>query len=364
MIPEINNILAAFSCDSSVRITPLGKGNINATYLVDTTPEPIVLQQMSAAVFPDPIAVMDNFEVVCRHLQDLEPGLRSGFIMSKPVYTKDGRLYCKDSRGSYWRAQRHISSLPVSRLESIAQARSVGNTLARFHSLFQQLQLGKIKDPLPGFHHLHLYLKEYDQTEHTLQKTSDNTALFCENTIETYREQALSIERARGNNTLTLQPIHGDPKIDNFIFSEMGEAVGLFDLDTVGAGIIYHDLGDCLRSGCSTSKESDGKEVRPTFDLQLCKGILEGYVSCETSPLSTMQPGFIYDGLFAICFELGVRFYTDHLKGNIYFKVKEDGENADRALNQFRLCLDIARQEGEIRRLVDSLQDKGFTPGI
>jgi len=363
LIPEQNKILAAFSCDSSVVIRPLGCGNINATYLVDTAPEPFVLQQISGAVFPDPVAVMDNFEAVCTHFQSIESTLRSGFIMSKPVYTKDERLFYIDSSGGYWRAQRYINTLAVSRLDSIVQARSVGKTLARFHSLFQKLHLGNIKDPLPGFHHLHRYLKEYDQVESKLQIKTDEISLFCKKNIEIYREQALTIEHARENNNLALQPIHGDPKVDNFIFSEMGEAVGLLDLDTVGAGVIYHDLGDCLRSACSTSQESAGTNVQPGFDLQLCRGILEGYFVCETTNHSQMQPDYIYDGLFAICFELAVRFYTDHLQGNVYFRVKEDGDNAVRALNQFRLCQDIASQESDIRQLVESIYiNKALNP--
>jgi len=355
VIPEQERILAAFSCESTVVIRPLGCGNINATYLVETTPEPFVLQQISGAVFPDPVAVMDNFEVVCTHLRGLEPALRSGFMMSKPVYTKDGSLFFKDGSGGYWRAQRYVNTVTVSRLDSIMQARSVGRTLARFHSLFQKLHLGKIKDPLPGFHHLNIYLKDYDRVEGKLVLKTDETTLFCRNIIESCREQASTIEQARVNNTLSLQPIHGDPKVDNFIFSEAGEAVGLLDLDTVGAGLIYHDLGDCLRSACSTSQESAGSNVQPKFDLQLCRGILEGYFLPDTPGRNQIETDYIYDGLFAICFELGVRFYTDHLQGNVYFRVEKDGDNADRAVNQFRLCQDIADKEIEIRQLVESL---------
>lgn len=358
MIPEQERILAAFSCESTVVIKPLGCGNINATYLVETTPEPFVLQQISEAVFPDPVAVMDNFEVVCTHLRGLEPNLRSGFMMSKPVYTKDGNLFFKDGSGSYWRAQRYVNTVAVSRLNSIVQARSVGRTLARFHSLFAKLHLGQIKDPLPGFHHLNIYLKDYDRIERKVELARDETSIYCRKIIASCREQASTIEQARENNTLLLQPIHGDPKVDNFIFSEVGEAVGLLDLDTVGAGVIYHDIGDCLRSACSTSQESAGSTVQPKFNLQLCRGILEGYFVQDLAGAperNQIEPDYTYEGLFAICFELGLRFYTDHLQGNVYFRVAKDGENADRAVNQFRLCQDIADKESQIRKLVESL---------
>ena len=358
MIPELDTILSAFSCDLSVAVLPLGKGNINATYLVKTAPHPFVLQRLSEEVFPDPVAVMDNFEVICRHLRGLDQCRRAGFAMAEPVYTKDGSIFFQDKNGGYWRGQRYIETTPLSHLTSLAQARSVGRTLRRFHLLFHDLHLGAIKDPLPGFHHLHLYLQEYDRTVNTSQIKTGKNDFFCQHSIETYREQALSIERGRGKNELTLQPIHGDPKIDNFIFTATGDAVGLLDLDTVGAGVIYHDLGDCLRSACSTSQESAGEDVYPGFDLNLCEGILEGYFACEDSTPRQVRPDYIYDGIFAICFELGVRFYTDHMKGNVYFRVEKIGDNALRALGQFRLCQDIVRQESAIRQCIERVYSK------
>lgn len=359
MIPEYARILAAFSCDSSVPVHPLGRGNINDTYLVKTVPAPFVLQRLSGDVFPDPVAVMENFEVICNHLRGLDRCSRAGFIMAEPVYTKDGNIFFQDKNGDYWRGQRYVKTVTVTLLQSIAQARSVGRTLGRFHLLFHNLHLDTIKDPLPGFHHLLLYLEDYDRNENNLQRQTNTNNLFCHQIIETYRQQALSIEEARKRHELILQPIHGDPKIDNFIFNEEGEAVGLLDLDTVGAGVIYHDLGDCLRSGCSTSQELGGENAQPRFDLDLCKGILEGYFSCGNTTRTQVQHNYIYDGLFAICFELGVRFFTDHLKGNVYFRVKKNGENVQRALNQFRLCQDIDGQESTIRQLIERVCRQG-----
>lgn len=358
MISGQAEILTAFSCDSSVTIRPLGQGNINATYLLSTTPEPIVLQRLSGDVFPDPAAVIENFELIYKHLQGIDQSVRAGFVMAEPVYTRDGGIFFKDKNGDYWRGQRYIKTTTTSRLCSARQARSVGRTLAGFHLLFADLSLDKIQDPLPGFHHLSLYLLAYDRTRNVSRIKPDKNNLFCQQTIERHREQACGLERARENNRLSYQPIHGDPKIDNFIFSETGEAVGLLDLDTVGAGLIYHDLGDCLRSACSTSLESASENVHPGFNLGLCEGILEGYFSREKTVSSGLQSDYIFDGLFAICFELGVRFFTDHLQGNVYFKVKQDGENLQRALNQFRLCLDINRQESEIRKLVECVYSK------
>lgn len=355
VIPEKKEILAAFSCDSSVAVTPLGCGNINTTYLVDATPHPFVLQKISEAVFPDPVVVIDNFEAICNHLNGLDLDIRSGFRLSKPVYTRDRQLYIRDSSGAFWRGQEYVSTRAVSCLQSFQQARSLGRTLARFHLLFESFTPDNIKDPLPGFHHLKSYLQDYDQLEQTKDIHQDETSNFCKKNIEIFRTKASAIEQLRGLGKLNLQLIHGDPKVDNFIFSKEGEAVGLLDLDTVGLGIAYHDLGDCLRSACSTTPETGGTTVHPQFDLHLCRGIIEGYFSAVDEDSCTLDPDYIYEGLFAICFELGLRFYTDHLKGDVYFNVTKAGENAEKAANQFRLCQDIADRESDIKKLVGSV---------
>jgi Ser/Thr protein kinase RdoA (MazF antagonist) len=353
VIAEQAEILDAFSCDKSDTLRPLGQGHINATYLVDSNPHPIVLQRLSEDVFPYPAAVIGNFEVIFKYLQGVELSRRRGFVMAQPVYTKNGDLFFKDSKGGYWRGQHYVETTTITKLSSVAQAESVGRALGRFHLLFEKLDLGKIGDPLPGFHHLLLYLKDYDHCVAQLTGETDESIRSCLHTIEKYRERASSIERAREHKELVLQPIHGDPKLDNFIFNQAGEATGLLDLDTVGAGIIYHDLGDCLRSACCTCQESSVDDDEPRFDLNLCEGILEGYFSCGKVTVTHVQPHYIYDGLLAICFELGVRFFTDHLQGNRYFRVAVDGENLQRAQNQLALCRNIVSQESAIRKRMD-----------
>jgi Ser/Thr protein kinase RdoA (MazF antagonist) len=358
MIPEQAEILAAFSCDSSVTIRPLGQGNINTTFLVETHPEPFVLQKLSGDVFPDPPAVIKNFEIICQHLAGKTSSLRAGFVMAEPVYAKDNSICFVDSRSGYWRAQQYLPAPCILRIDSTEQARSVGRTLARFHSLFYDIPEGLMKDPLPGFHHLSSYLSEYDHTSGQRCERGDVATDFCRQVITQYREQAFGIERARAQKEVFLQTIHGDPKVDNFIFSATNEAVGLLDLDTVGLGIVYHDLGDCLRSVCSIMTESAEDSQMAGFNLSLCQATLEGYFSCEQPAEVCLEHHYIYEGLLAICFELGLRFFTDHLRGNVYFRVRHDGENLVRAKNQLALCEDIVRQEGAIRSCIASLWEK------
>ncbi len=170
---------------------------------------------------------------------------------------------------------------------------------------------------------------------------------FCLATIDRYRPQAATLVSARDAGILTVQPIHGDPKVDNFIFDDQGEVLGLLDLDTVAMGLLHYDLGDCLRSCCNRGGEAGSNDMPITFDLSFCQALLDGYFCGPEKLLSKEQRGFIFDGVLLICFELGVRFFTDHLRGNPYFKVQQDGDNLLRAVNQFRLADNIA--EGKRR---------------
>jgi Ser/Thr protein kinase RdoA (MazF antagonist) len=170
-------------------------------------------------------------------------------------------------------------------------------------------------------------------------------------TIESYRQRATILEDAKRAGILSLQPVHGDPKVDNFLFGDQDEALGLLDLDTVAIGLVHYDLGDCLRSCCNRTLEADRTLHPATFDLELCRAVLGGYFSEPDKQLKKEELSFIFDGVLLICFELGVRFFTDYLRGNLYFKVQQDDDNILRAFKQFQLTDDIARQEQEIRAM-------------
>ena len=173
----------------------------------------------------------------------------------------------------------------------------------------------------------------------------------CIAAIDRYRQKATTLENAKSAGILGLQPIHGDPKVDNFLFGDQGEVLGLLDLDTVAMGLVHYDLGDCLRSCCNKAGESGGR-IRPVkFDMVFCQALLDGYFAEPEELLSKEQRNYIFDGVLLICFELGVRFFTDHLRGNPYFKVEQEGDNLLRADRQFRLVEDIAKREREIRTM-------------
>ena len=134
-----------------------------------------------------------------------------------------------------------------------------------------------------------------------------------------------------------------------------GQAVGLIDLDTVKPGLVHYDIGDCLRSCCNPVGEEVTDTTAVRFDLDLCEAVLDGYFAVAGGFLSDWDRHYVPDCIRLIPLELGMRFLTDHLEGNIYFQTTRPDHNLQRAAVQFRLTEEIERQMLEIRAMVRRL---------
>lgn len=353
------DILTRFGVDpDQSTITPLGEGNINDTFLVVGQNHKFVLQKINSSVFPDPKAVIDNFSLITSHLQNQdhcnEESHHSSIRYATPLYTKEKSAFVIDQDKCYWRAQSYVENTDIVPTIEESLAHSIGNILAIFHSRLADLDLALVKVALPGFHDLAGYLKDFDALEVTpATQSCEMTALMFQK-IANYRKYTERFFNVVKEGTIYWQLTHGDPKIDNFIFEQNELATGLLDLDTVGRGVLPHDIGDCLRSCCNRAGENSPSST-PEFDLSLCRAVLEGYFEGNAKGMSRAQAEFIFDGLFLITFELGLRFFTDHLRGNTYFKVIKDGENLTKGYRQFLLADDIHSKKEEIRELIFSI---------
>ena len=135
-----------------------------------------------------------------------------------------------------------------------------------------------------------------------------------------------------------------------------GQAISIVDLDTVKPGLVHYDIGDCLRSGCNPLGEETGKWEEVQFDTDLCRAILRGYLSKAGGFLTDNDIAYIYDSSRLLTFELGLRFFTDYLEGDVYFKVNRPGHNLARALVQFRLTESIESRAALIQDIIRDMR--------
>jgi len=327
--------------------------------------------------------------------------------------SRDGEDQWIAPDGSFWRAMTFIEdAVSFDTVHNQAHAREVGYALGTFHSLLSDLPAHKLGDTLEGFHVTPLYLAHYDRViagaasggapradstqarTAVMRRTPAGTAgmdalkhdksaetgaasrsailreegadhaylprpgtsavpvRYCMEFIEKRRAYASVLENARTSGKLFLRPIHGDPKSNNIMMDiHTRQAVAFVDLDTVKPGLVQYDVGDCLRSCCNPLGEESEDWEAVRFETDYCGEILRGYLSIAEGFLTPLDREFFFDAARLIAFELGLRFFTDYLEGNVYFKVRGQEQNLNRALVQFRLAESIESQERAIRAL-------------
>jgi Ser/Thr protein kinase RdoA (MazF antagonist) len=341
----INSVAQQFST-SITRIESLGNGLINDTYLVSTEAKPFVLQRINKQVFPQPEQIMANLMVLNQHVEQISDKQITLKIPQLLPTLANNSFFC-DEQDDVWRALSYIDNIEsLETISNLAQAEQVGYALGQFHRLTYGLDASKLHDTLPGFHITPGYLQHYQQVKASTKVSEDTD---CADFIARYQHIADDLETAKAQGLLIERVIHGDPKLNNFLFDKAShQIVSLIDLDTVKPGLIHYDLGDCLRSCCHNTETN-------AFNLDLCQGLLTSYLKEMGALFSDNDYQFLYPAIRLIPFELGLRFYTDYLEGNCYFKVINPDENLRRATGQFRLCANILDQEAEIKTLINQI---------
>ncbi len=362
LLPPREVLQCYFLTADDVQVSILGQGNINDTFLVTAATKSMVLQRINQRVFPEPQLLINNLQHLSQHLLCRAETASQRWEDAVLVPTLDGALSVFDQNNDLWRALSHIgNSISVSRVTSSFQAEQTGWALGHFHKQLTGLDVQNLQSPLPGFHHIPSYLNHYDQQPPPALHHHAAEIRFCMQTIEEERSRVFSLEKALDRGEIRQTAIHGDPKIANVLFDQKsGRAVSIIDLDTVGPGLLQHDIGDCLRSVCNTAgEESDPTKVH--FDLNICQSTLKGYFQEASTLLTDIGRQYIYDGLKIITYELGLRFFTDYLEGGTYFKCKSPEETLSKALVQFSLLQDIRAKETSIRELI-LLRDQNPPP--
>lgn len=345
---KLTDIALQFT-DTVTALAPLGNGLINDTFLVTSARSALVLQRINRVVFPQPTLIMDNLRVLNQHLQQKSADILKLEIPTA-LSTRLGQAYFEDADGDIWRALSFIADTDsLETVQHTQEAKQTGWALAHFHGLVSDLPPALLHDTLPGFHIAPDYLRNYQQVAHTTAIPDDPLNAYCTSAIAQYQHWADDLETAKHTGELKLRVIHGDPKLNNFLFAKTsGRIISLIDLDTVKPGLVHYDIGDCLRSCCHNSDDD-------SFNLSLCRAVLKSYLAEAKHFFTAADYQYLYPAIRLIPFELGLRFYTDYLQGNRYFKVTEPLQNLHRAAAQLRLCASINAQETAIKALIAEL---------
>lgn len=353
-----------------VAITSIETGNVNDTYRVINrttfSEEQFILQRINRRVFPSPAKVMANMKAVTDHahrrIEQEADSTDRIWQLPRVIAARDGLDYVVDAQGEFWRALTLIASATSHpRVLDVEHAREAGIVLGHFQRIIADYPVAQLEDTLPGFHITPGYLRQHDDALQTAPARRRLSASIEARRIEAFiqarRALCPVLEDARTRGALRLRPIHGDPKITNIMIDDItGKGTAIVDLDTVKPGLVHYDFGDSVRSSCNPAGE-EATDLRDVYlDIDLFEALLGGYLHEGRAFLTEADLALLYDSVRLIAFELGLRFFTDYLVGDRYFKISHEGQNLNRARVQMKLCESIETREQMIRRALARLQ--------
>ena len=335
-----------------VSAVAFGSGHINDTFAL-TVEKPasdafvrFVLQRINPHVFPDPLAVMDNIVRVTRHLRGkyaILPDVERRVLTVIP--TKDAKPCRFDEEGACWRCYRMIEGAgTVDAVREPAQARTASFAFARFARDLSDLPPPRLHETIPAFHDTPARLRTLDAVaaEDRLGRAASAARELAE--IGAMRHLASPITDAFAAGRIPERITHNDTKINNVMLdSATGEGICVVDLDTVMPGLALYDFGDLVRVAANPAREDSGGSNRLEARRDMYEACAEGFLEGFGGYLTAHEIGLMPIAGAVITFELAVRFLSDYLDGDRYFKTSRPGHNLDRARTQIALARSLEK---------------------
>ena len=343
----------------------LRNGHINTTYRAcykteDGHEDRYILQRINDYVFKDPAQVMRNVEKVTRHITWKMLRRRSGGAgQTLTLYpARGGRNYIDlPEEGGMWRCYNNIEDTHTyDVVENTRQAYQAGFAFGSFQDLICDMNPEDIKESIPDFHNTP---KRYENLEASIKADAKGRLANCTAEVELVRSWApqfskLTDMQAKGE--IPTRITHNDTKINNVMLdSETDAAVCVIDLDTVMPGLVLYDFGDMVRTATCMAEEDEEDLSKVVMQLPLFESLAEGYLDAAHKFLKPAEVENLAFAGWLITVEIGMRFLTDYLDGDLYFRTEKPEHNLIRARNQFKLAQSIQENLPRMQKYIDRL---------
>jgi len=333
-------------------ITKFGNGHINDTYLVvDATARQYILQKINKTVFHKPDEVMANVKAVLDYLKARTSQSRENLSL---VEAKSGLDWHVDEDGEYWRLYYFISdTICLQKAENLDDFKESGVAFGNFQKALANFPASTLYETILRFHDTPNRFKRFNDV---LKADKLGRAK------QAAREIEFALERQAYANTLMslyeagdipLRVTHNDTKLTNVLFDRYTrKSICVVDLDTVMPGLSVNDFGDSIRYGASTASEDETDLSKVQLSMELFKAYTSGYLSSCGGSLTKAELYHLRDGAKMMTLECGIRFLTDYLEGDVYFKIHRDGHNLDRNRTQFKLVEEMESKWDEMQKII------------
>lgn len=359
----IQKICEAFNVEGTyVNCEPVSTGIINNTYYVrfmnGISENNYIIQKINKNVFTKPAEIMSNIvnvtEFISNNLKNTDLPIDK-FVLQ--VYrTKEGDMpYFIDENGDYWRCYLFIeNSMTVDSSSDLKVIERVGQAFGRFQNLLDGFDTKSLFIPIENFHNTP---KRYETFKKAIKEDKCGRAKEVKVEIDkllSFEKKASEIQELLDAGKIPLRVTHNDTKCNNVCFDkDTLESLAVLDLDTVMPGAMAFDFGDGARSIASSSREDEADVQSVMLDLDKYEAFAKGFLGEVKSKLTDLERETLNEGVLTLTVELSVRFLTDYLEGDTYFKTNYPGHNLDRAKNQLALAEDIFVKLSEMNKIMD-----------
>ena len=359
--PELDGICAAFDCPGTwISSCPIPSGHINDTYCSEFDESgrrvKYVNQRINHKVFREPDLLMENIERVTRFAREQisaaggDPDRESLTI----VPTREGRSFHRTPEGSYWRMFLYIDGARTyDRVGNVRHVYAASKAFGNFQKMLSGLPGGRLHETIPNFHHSR---KRYDALREAVEFDPVRRAGGVKPEIDFVlaREQDTGVVvDGLGSGRIPERVTHNDTKLNNVMIDDCtGEGICVIDLDTVMPGSALYDFGDSVRLVAATADEDERDLGKVGFDIVMFDRLAAGYLDAAREFLVPAETELLAFSAKLLTLECGIRFLTDHLKGDVYFKVHRADHNLDRARTQFKMVAEMERRMADMEAVI------------
>ena len=358
MNPHIENVVMQFDLpDGAWTAEPYGNGHINETYLVTTGEKRFILQRVNGYVFPKPEDVMDNIERVTAFLKaqiEREGGDPARETLTL-VKTHQGECFTYDREGGLWRMYLFVEDTVSCDLpDTPALFELSGEAFGKFQRQMGGFPADSLHETIHDFHNTPA---RYRQLEDAIARNEAGRLGSVTAEIEfcrQYEREVHALLDAMEAGEIPLRVTHNDTKLNNVLLDrQTGRGVCVIDLDTVMPGLAAYDFGDSIRFGANHSAEDERDLTKVNFDLELFDVYAAGFLEGAGGALTEAELDYLPWGAKLMTLECGIRFLTDYLEGDHYFRTHREGQNLDRCRTQFKLVSDMEAAWDGMKAVID-----------
>lgn len=359
----MEHVFEAFDADIQVKsIEPFGGGLINDTFRIRNQEEDgddFLLQRINHEIFKDVTGLMHNMELVTQFLNEKisSSTLQDSCETLEIIPTKNGTIFFQDENGSFWRVVKFLKGYrSYDYVETPDQAYQGGKAFGQFMLLLDDFPVEKLKETIPSFHDIIKRLVTFNEvvaaTERKDRVKECNQEIRFVNDLA---QQMSVIEQLRRSGKIKDRVTHNDTKFNNVLLKEDFSSHCVIDLDTVMPGIVHYDFGDGMRTSTSTTEEDEKDLSLVDIDMEKFKGFAQGYLEVLKPVLTLQELEYLALSGPLLAYIMGVRFLTDYLAGDVYYKIKHETHNLDRAKCQLRFTKQMLGRLSDMSAIIKAV---------